>query len=216
MRPHVLCTLSLTPSICMNSSHVSSSSLYIPFSLCLSLLHILSLLLSPPRPFLFISLRLSPSLRLSVSFSYTSSLPTSITVISSSSLPLSCKTGKKPKDRKDDVTGFRANTWLPSERRSMNDQRAAVDERDRERAVRDGVLDGSRAPKLTGRNRYMKVRTDTFWCINVNLFSSLLIYFLETVSCLPCQVISHHPTRTYSRVSLPTVRTLMLDLIQQL
>ena len=28
----------------------------------------------------------------------------------------------------------------------------------RERAVRDGVLDGSRAPKLTGRNRYMKVR----------------------------------------------------------
>ena len=42
----------------------------------------------------------------------------------------------------------------------MNDQRAAVDERDRERAVRDGVLDGSRAPKLTGRNRYMKVRAD--------------------------------------------------------
>ena len=66
-------------------------------------------------------------------------------------------TGKKAKDRKDDVTGFRANTWLPSERRSVNDQRSAVEERDRERAVRDGVLDGSRAPKLTGRNRYMKV-----------------------------------------------------------
>jgi hypothetical protein len=62
--------------------------------------------------------------------------------------------GKRKKDRKDDVTGYRANTWLPSESRSVNDQRAAVEQRDKERAIRDGVLDGSRAPKLTGRNRY--------------------------------------------------------------
>ena len=81
--------------------------------------------------------------------------------------------GKKLKDRKDDVTGFRANTWLPSERRSMNDQRAAVEERDRERAVRDGVLDGSRAPKLTGRNRYMKVRAD-YIDASLSIFSPLL------------------------------------------
>ena len=75
--------------------------------------------------------------------------------------PLS-PSGKKSKDRKDDVNGFRANTWLPSESRSVNDQRAAVTQRDNDRATRDAVLDGSRAPKLTGRNRYMKVSAISF------------------------------------------------------
>ena len=89
------------------------------------------------------------------------------------------------------MTGFRANTWLPSERRSMNDQRAAVEERDRERAVRDGVLDGSRAPKLTGRNRYMKVRAD-YVDASLPVFSPL--FFTDPclegllVSCFPSSV----------------------------
>ena len=74
-------------------------------------------------------------------------------------------TGKKARDRKNDVTGFRANTWLPSEARSVNTQRAAVEQRDSDRAQRDAVLDGSRAPKLTGRNRQMKVRCAvTLYC----------------------------------------------------
>ena len=81
-------------------------------------------------------------------------------------------TGKKAKDRKNDVTGFRANTWLPSESRSVNSQRAAVEQRDSDRAQRDAVLDGSRAPKLTGRNRQMKVQ------IPLSLFKCMIIIYL--------------------------------------
>ena len=90
----------------------------------------------------------------------TSSQPLTFIMIKSNHM-----TGKKAKDRKNDVTGFRANTWLPSEARSVNTQRAAVEQRDSDRAQRDAVLDGSRAPKLTGRNRQMKVRyAATIYC----------------------------------------------------
>ena len=90
-------------------------------------------------------------------------------------------TGKKAKDRKNDVTGFRANTWLPSESRSVNSQRAAVEQRDSDRAQRDAVLDGSRAPKLTGRNRQMKVQ------IPLTLFKCIItIYLSDTSHLLRC------------------------------
>ena len=54
----------------------------------------------------------------------------------------------------DDVTGFRASTWLPSDRRSLLEQRAVVEARNREARARIEVQDGRSAPKLTGRNKY--------------------------------------------------------------
>ena len=70
---------------------------------------------------------------------------------------------KKPsaggkRDRKDDVTGFKASTWLPTDRlRGLSDQHAALAQRDKERAERTKTFDGpSHAPKMTGRNRHLK------------------------------------------------------------
>lgn len=60
----------------------------------------------------------------------------------------------KKKSRHDDVTGFRAATWLPSDRSALLEQRAVVEQRNREAAERNRVQDGASAPKLTGRNRY--------------------------------------------------------------
>lgn len=54
---------------------------------------------------------------------------------------------------KDDVTGYRAETWLPSQRNALSERRLIVEERNRERAERDKVLDGASAPKLSGRDR---------------------------------------------------------------
>ena len=56
--------------------------------------------------------------------------------------------------RGDDVTGYRASTWLPSDRRSLVEQRAVVEARNRESRARIEVQDGASAPKLTGRNKY--------------------------------------------------------------
>lgn len=64
----------------------------------------------------------------------------------------------KPKQTKNDVTGYRANTWLPSDQRS-HDQKAAIEERNREKRERDQVLDGASAPKLTGHNRHKAAKS---------------------------------------------------------
>jgi hypothetical protein len=61
--------------------------------------------------------------------------------------------------RGDDVTGFRAATWLPSDRKSLLEQRAVVEARNREARARIEVQDGASAPRLTGRNKYVKGAT---------------------------------------------------------
>lgn len=58
--------------------------------------------------------------------------------------------------RGDNVTGFRASTWLPSDRRSLLEQRAVIEARNREARARIEVQDGASAPRLTGRNKYVK------------------------------------------------------------
>mmetsp|Transcript_111635 Transcript_111635/g.218818 ORF Transcript_111635/g.218818 Transcript_111635/m.218818 type:complete len:1033 (+) Transcript_111635:1-3099(+) len=68
-------------------------------------------------------------------------------------------TKKARGDRSDDVTGFRAATWLPSERKSLLEQRAVVEARNREARARIEVQDGASAPKLTGRNKFTKGAT---------------------------------------------------------
>lgn len=68
---------------------------------------------------------------------------------------------QRKSDRGDNVTGFRASTWLPSERHALSDQRSVVEARNRERQERDRVLDGASAPKLTGSNRHKRVREST-------------------------------------------------------
>jgi hypothetical protein len=65
---------------------------------------------------------------------------------------------KKKSKRKDNVTGYRASIWLPSEHKGLNNQRSVIDKRDQERYLRDKVFDGASAPKLTGFNRYRRGR----------------------------------------------------------
>jgi hypothetical protein len=48
----------------------------------------------------------------------------------------------------------KAATWLPSDARSLKDQRAVIEARNLEQKERVRVQDGASAPKLTGRNRY--------------------------------------------------------------
>lgn len=65
------------------------------------------------------------------------------------------KNDKKGKpSRHDNVTGYRANTWLPGERNRLTDQRRVLEEQKKEREARDTVLDGASAPRLTGYNRH--------------------------------------------------------------
>lgn len=64
----------------------------------------------------------------------------------------------KKKVRHDNVTGFKANVWLPSQNQVLVDQRAVVEQREREKAERTRVLDGASAPTLTGYNRYKNER----------------------------------------------------------
>ena len=53
--------------------------------------------------------------------------------------------GNGKRDRKDDVTGFKASTWLPTDRlRGLSDQHAALAQRDKERAERSKTYDGPR------------------------------------------------------------------------
>lgn len=65
----------------------------------------------------------------------------------------------KKKVRHDNVTGFKANVWLPSQNQVLLDQKAVVEQREREKAERTKVLDGASAPLLTGYNRYKSERT---------------------------------------------------------
>ncbi|KAJ1424145.1 hypothetical protein B484DRAFT_100216, partial [Ochromonadaceae sp. CCMP2298] len=60
----------------------------------------------------------------------------------------------KKRRSEGDVAGFKASTWLPSERRSLLEQRAVVMARNQEARARITVLDGASAPRLTGRNKY--------------------------------------------------------------
>jgi len=60
---------------------------------------------------------------------------------------------KKKKRRGDNVTGFKASTWLPAEQHLKN-QRSIIEERNREIQERVKVQDGASAPKLTGTNRH--------------------------------------------------------------
>lgn len=53
----------------------------------------------------------------------------------------------------DDVTGFAARTWLPTDRRSLLEQKQVVLERNRSQRERYAVQDGASAPKLTGKGR---------------------------------------------------------------
>ena len=70
------------------------------------------------------------------------------------------KNDKKGKpSRHDNVTGYRANTWLPGERNRLTDQRKVLEEQKKEREIRDTVLDGASAPRLTGCNRHKNSKT---------------------------------------------------------
>ena len=64
-------------------------------------------------------------------------------------------------NRRDDVSGYKARTWLPSEKRSLLEQRAVIEARNREARLRIQVLDGASAPKLTGYNRVTSSRSNT-------------------------------------------------------
>jgi hypothetical protein len=56
-----------------------------------------------------------------------------------------------------------------------------VEQRDSDRAQRDAVLDGSRAPKLTGRNRQMKVRCAAMmYCPSIE-FSSMCLKLISPI-----------------------------------
>jgi len=63
--------------------------------------------------------------------------------------------------RDDDVSGYKARTWLPSERRSLLEQRAVIEARNKEARLRIQVLDGASAPKLTGYNRVIQSRSNS-------------------------------------------------------
>ena len=53
----------------------------------------------------------------------------------------------------DDVTGYAARTWLPTDRRALLEQKQVVLERNRSQRERYAVQDGASAPKLTGKGR---------------------------------------------------------------
>ena len=61
---------------------------------------------------------------------------------------------KKKSARHDNVTGYRANVWMPSTKDHKTTQREVIEERNREALERSRVQDGASAPKLTGRLRH--------------------------------------------------------------
>ena len=65
----------------------------------------------------------------------------------------------KKKSKGDNVTGHKANTWLPMERRSLTDQKSVIEQRNKEIKERDQVLDGASAPKLTGSSRHRTIKS---------------------------------------------------------
>eukprot|EP01038_Epipyxis_sp_PR26KG_P008131 gene8131-11009_t len=58
--------------------------------------------------------------------------------------------------RKDNVTGYKASTWLPKSLSAIESQREAVFERKRQQEELTRVQDGASAPKLSGYNRTQK------------------------------------------------------------
>lgn len=59
------------------------------------------------------------------------------------------------KHKKDnEVSKLKPKTWLPMDRRSMQDQRAVVEQRNAENRALIAIQDGASAPKLTGRNSH--------------------------------------------------------------
>ena len=53
----------------------------------------------------------------------------------------------------NNVGGFEAATWLPSEMGSVTSLREVIEERDRQKKELHTVYDGASAPKLSGFNR---------------------------------------------------------------
>eukprot|EP01041_Mallomonas_annulata_P001346 gene1346-2596_t len=68
---------------------------------------------------------------------------------------------KRLKTNDDGISTSKPITWLPSDRRFNDGQRAAVEEREREKRERIEVQDGFSAPKLTGFNRHSKAISTT-------------------------------------------------------
>ena len=65
------------------------------------------------------------------------------------------KKSRSGHQKRNDVTGYAANIWLPTlDSSSRKGQRDVILERDAEIAERTRVLDGKLAPVLTGRNRH--------------------------------------------------------------
>lgn len=62
------------------------------------------------------------------------------------------KTKKSKKN--DNVTGYRATTWLPSDKQVLLDQRSVVLARNKQHRELYLVQDGASAPRLTGHDRY--------------------------------------------------------------
>ena len=61
---------------------------------------------------------------------------------------------KKHKNKDPKVSQLKPKTWLPMDKRSMQDQRSVVEQRNAENRALIAIQDGASAPKLTGRNSH--------------------------------------------------------------
>jgi hypothetical protein len=68
------------------------------------------------------------------------------------------KKTKNVKNDPTDVSNFKAATWLPTDWNSIKEQKAVIEERNRQQKELVRVEDGASAPKMTGRNRYDKAK----------------------------------------------------------
>lgn len=73
---------------------------------------------------------------------------------------VSAKHVSKKFKKGNDVTGFKANTWLPGEVSAVSSRKKVLEERDRENRELHKVYDGASAPKLSGFNRQASMRED--------------------------------------------------------
>jgi len=83
----------------------------------------------------------------------TADLPSYLKEASSDEEERALYSKKRGNKRKDDVTGYRAATWLPMNQRGASTAKQVLAERDRERKGREQILDGKDGPSLTGNQR---------------------------------------------------------------
>lgn len=83
--------------------------------------------------------------------------------------------------RGDDVTGFKAKSWLPNERQAKRSFKEAIEERNRQAEKEKEILVGRNAPKMTGFDRYKKSKERTGRSLQVRFVDVIAVNFCLTL-----------------------------------